>query len=212
MKSPTLGPARPTAARPAAARPRSETGMSLIELVVTMSLVVAVLGMVLPQLAGVFRSVGGQQTRSQSQDLAQVAVAQIERDLRSGRLLTDPGPVDGVAGMDVILATEAFGAPSCVEYRISGGVFQRRSRDLGVGVPWPTAFSQIIDRITNGATSPAIPAFRRDLASATLDVSLVVDRTGTPSGTASAAVRIDTSITGRDAVYDDTGTQAAACA
>src|SRR5438094_5740015 len=68
----------------------SESGMTLLELIIGMMLLSIVVSIFMTVFMSVETSFGRQSDRSQSNDQARLAVEEIDREVRSGNLLYDP--------------------------------------------------------------------------------------------------------------------------
>jgi type II secretory pathway component PulJ len=78
-------------------RGRGEAGLTIMELVITMSLLSVVGAVFLPILATSSRSVRPMQVKSQSIDSLRNALAAIGREMRSAACVTEPAPGDDAA-------------------------------------------------------------------------------------------------------------------
>lgn len=189
-----------------------EQGVTLVEVAITTILLAAVLAMVFPMVGSGFKVVGGLEDRADSNDQAHLALAQIERDVRSGNVIEQPGPVGGLAGMEVRIYTQTSGVPfKCVQYQVASGRLERRTRDPGPenAGTWPTTWRVVAAGLTNSAQAPAVSAFvRSGPHNETLSIDLVVNR----SSAAGAGVRLRSSVTGRNSVYYDTPNAVNQCA
>ncbi len=83
----------------------SEGGMTLVELLVSMSILSIVLLVFIAVLASVQRGVVAQDALSRTLDEARLALQQLDRELRSGNVLYDPALENAPAG--------SGGIPSC---------------------------------------------------------------------------------------------------
>lgn len=165
------------------------------------SLLITVFGLALPAVVVVMRAVAGEEQRVLANDEAHVAMAQIERDVRSGNVIGAPGAFAGLEGMEFRVYTQTNGAPfSCVHYRVNGDRLERRVRPAGTGnvESWPTAWQTVAGGILNTTEAPTVPAFARSADKQTLTVSLVLRTSDT------SKMRIATAITGRNTKYYDT--------
>jgi prepilin-type N-terminal cleavage/methylation domain-containing protein len=70
---------------------RSDEGMTLVEMMVTMAIMSTVLLVFTTVLASVQRGVAQQDSLSQTLDQARLALQELDRELRSGNVLYDPG-------------------------------------------------------------------------------------------------------------------------
>lgn len=184
------------------ARPAGEAGLTAVEVVVASAMLVVVLALVLPLIVGGFDTVRRQGTRVDGNDQAYLALNQVERDVRSGNVITVPGPVAGQPGMEVRIYTQTRGTPMCVQYRVAGGSLERRTRPPGPVAthPWPAQWSVVAEGVENAAWAPAVAAFTRSSDRQMLTVDLVVNR----AERADAAVRVTSTVTGRNTKYYDT--------
>jgi type II secretory pathway component PulJ len=207
---------------PRSRRRRSEAGTSLVELMITISLLSVVLTIFFGLVVSVQNGLVREADRSQSNDEARLAVEELDREIRSGNVLYDPAngdacqPVNGVAapagcattdvahaiypGMSLLVYTQAnatsrsgSGGERCVQWRVMNGQLQRRLWANGAS---PTASWRIVtDHLVNQTGSS--PAFSVDPAKRTVTVDLRVNQNPKHGNT----VRIDTSVEGRNTIY-----------
>lgn len=194
--------------------------MTLVELVVAMSILVVVLAIFLPMLASVQRAFNRQSDRSQSNDQARLAVEELDREIRSGNVLYDPGqagqpwsddPTNLVyPNMSLLIYTQTNATTRnpgnrCVQWRISGGQLMRRDwtttwRTDDVVDPWRLIADHIVNQ-PNPPTPPTTKAFQLDpdpnKGGRTIIVTLLVQQ----SAKSGQAVKIQESITGRNTEY-----------
>jgi type II secretory pathway pseudopilin PulG len=180
-------------------RLRSQQGLTLSELSITMSIVLTLFALVVPVLGSAFRSFRDVSERVDTNSQAQLALNQVERDVRSGNVIAAPGPVGADAGMEVRVYTQANGVLQCVQYRVADGRLERRTRAPGLAVPWPTLWYTVTEGVENATQSPPIPAFTRSADRQMLTIDLQVNRNNPGKG-----VRLTTSATGRNTKYYDT--------
>jgi type II secretory pathway pseudopilin PulG len=194
--------------------------MTLVELVVSMSILVVVLAIFLPMLASVQRAFNRQSDRSQSNDQARLAVEELDREIRSGNVLYDPGqagqpwsddPTNSVyPNMSLLIYTQTNATTRnpgnrCVQWRIAGGQLMRRDwtttwRTDDVVDPWRLIADHIVNQPTP-PTPPATKAFQLDpdpnKGGRTIIVTLLVQQ----NAKSGQAVKIQESITGRNTEY-----------
>jgi type II secretory pathway pseudopilin PulG len=199
--------------RPRAALDRQD-GMTLAEVMVTMSLMMIVILTFTTVLASIQRAVSHTDSRAINNDQARLAMIELDREIRSGNVLYDPAsdPNAGFAAGFVLriytqsnanIRTPAPGYVCRLWQVTTSGELQSRY--------WPplrpedaTAWITVASGIVNRQVSPTIPAFSRsDPASATggriVNVTLLVNnRYATrPNET----VRIQSAITGRNTSF-----------
>jgi len=179
-----------------------ESGVTLVELLVSMSL----LGIVLPIFLGVLVSAQSglvkQADRSQTNDQVRQAVEEIDREVRSGNVLFNPAN-ENPPYMSLRVYTQA-NAPSretgglpgerCVQWRISGGQLQRR--DWPLNTTTASSWRIIADHVVNTSSTPAFtladPTTKR-----VLNIAIVVNQ----SSKHGSNVEVDDSVEGRNTVY-----------
>ena len=186
-----------------------ESGLSLLELVVT----VAILGVVLLAVTTVLTTVNNafarQSDRSLSNDNARLAAEELDKEIRSGNLLYDPrssditkNPTGDASGMQLVIYTQTNAnrrdpGNRCVQWKIVNEQLQRRdwTPDQQVVDPWRI----VAEHIVNNTVNPVVPAFGLDPNSSqrTLMVT-VLSRVRSSSG---APVQIKEYVTGRDTEY-----------
>jgi len=109
---------------------RSEAGLTIMELVITMSLLSIVGAVFLPILATSSRSVRPLQVKSQSIDSLRNALAAIGREMRSAACVTEPAPGDdaahAVASNRLRFTTEANNTTYEVTYTAVDGQLLRQ--------------------------------------------------------------------------------------
>jgi prepilin-type N-terminal cleavage/methylation domain-containing protein len=190
---------------------RDERGMTLVELVVAMSMMSVVLLIFTSVLASVQRTVVVNQRYSEANDEARLALQQLDRELRSGNVITDPsdsitGFTDAPANQRLLIYTQANmptrGQAECELWKIT------TSNDLQVrrwvpgsstwATDWRTVATDVVNRITG------VSAFTMNTdplkGERTVDVRLQVnpDVSNNPDRT----IEIRASLTGRNTSYN----------
>lgn len=167
-----------------------------------------VMGVFMTVVSSLQMATARQQGRVERNDDARLALAQLDREIRSGNVLSDPSlesnvSDDVVPNMSLRIYTQAD-APNrnpgnqCAQWRITKGTIQTRRWAKGnfntTVTPWWTVASNIVNR----TVSPPIPAFTRDstllYARRMIRIRLVVDR----PDDAAKPEEFDMSITGRN--------------
>jgi type II secretory pathway pseudopilin PulG len=202
--------------RRALRRVRSEGGITLVEMLISLSLLALVMAIFLPTLFSVQSGFEREADRSSSNDQARLAVEELDREIRSGNVLYDPAlevldqTNDIYPGMSLRIYTQTNAVTRnpgnrCVQWRVSGGELQRRDwattwkTDGNVGLWHPVA-----DHIVNQPsppTPPVVPVFQIDpdlnKGGRTIIVNIIVNEN--PSS--GSDVRITASVTGRNTEY-----------
>jgi type II secretory pathway pseudopilin PulG len=106
-------------------RRRDESGVSLVEMVVTVALLAAVSATFLPLMATSVRSVKPMQVQSQSIDSLRNALAAIGREMRSADCVSEPA-ANGPAGNRLRFTTEADNTTYEVTYTAANGQLLRQ--------------------------------------------------------------------------------------
>ncbi len=185
-----------------ARRPRREEGLTLVEVMVAAVLMGVVASLTLSVLFSVQRSVGRQEVGSRNNDEARLALVELDREVRSANLIYDPAsePLPGYL-LRLYSQTDApYRSPpfQCVQYLVRGGRLLKRS--------WPpghpeaaTGWRVVAEGLVNEDLD--LPPFSLDpdplKRGRTVQVRLVVDLGG-----GSRAVRVETSLTGRNTAYN----------
>lgn len=187
---------------------RPDTGLSLVELLVTMVMAgvigtTAVLG-----ITTLMRYQTAVDAREQAQQQAQLAVDQIASQVRSGNVLYQPD--DEGDSWSLLLYTQANGDQKCVEWDFDKSAQTLRSRswvptwndngfvDPGEVTEWRTIASGLI----NGTLSPQILPFSVPEAAPFGERLLTVDlRLGVDSSLP-AGLPVSMSVTGRNTQYN----------
>jgi prepilin-type N-terminal cleavage/methylation domain-containing protein len=195
---------------------RSETGMTLPELLVSMTLMGVVATMFISVLMSIQQGVTRQQHRSEMNDQARLAVEQMDREIRSGNFLYDPATETSAACGGYVCApnyslrvyTQA-NAPTrtppnqCVQWLIQDRKLLRRAWASGAGTSlggWRVVATGIVNR----DVTPAVPAFTLDptVGGKVLEITLLVNsRFGMPD--APQTIRINTSLAIRNSASGD---------
>jgi type II secretory pathway pseudopilin PulG len=198
-------------------RLRSEEGMTLVELTVSMSMMAVVAVIFLTALASVQRGVERQTDRTTTNDQVRLAIDQLDHEIRSGNLLydpqneADPDPSHEVVPyMSLRIYTQANAdirnpGNQCVQWRITDiGELQSRRWATNWRDDPPnlvTNFRIVAENVVNRDPTVNVRAFTLDPDPAkggrTIVVSLVVN-SNSKSG---QNVTIRQSVTGRNTEY-----------
>jgi type II secretory pathway pseudopilin PulG len=190
---------------------RREDAMTLVELVVAMSIMSIVLLVFTSVLASVQRTVVLNQVYSAANDQARLAIQQLDRELRSGNVINDPG--EAIAGFTMapvnqhlLIYTQANlptrGAAHCELWAITTDRELKVRRWLPGSSTWETAWFTVAEGIVNRDTG--VDAFSMNAdplkGERTVDVLLQVnpDLDDHPTRT----IDIPVSLTGRNTSYN----------
>jgi hypothetical protein len=183
-----------------------------MEVAVTLMILGIVMGMFMTATGAIQKTTGREEGRVRRNDEARLALAQLDREIRSGNVLFDPmteSNVSGdiVPGMSLRVYTQAD-APNrnpgnqCSQWRVTNiGTIQTRrwatADPSGTVTTWWTVATGIVNR----TVSPAVSAFQLDPTASyggrIMKIAIVVDRTDDAAG----PEEFDLSITGRNTQY-----------
>ena len=186
---------------------RDERGMTLVELMVSVALMMIVATIFTTVLLSIQKAVMRQQARSEMNDQARLGLQQMDREIRSGNYIYDPTENLGTCagkncapGYSLRVFTQA-NAPTrtppeqCVQWVIDGRQLFRRAWAPGESTSlggWRMVAEGIVNRDIPPPGGP-VPAFSRDLSGRVLDITLMLNsRLG--SADAPKTVRMNTSI------------------
>lgn len=177
-----------------------QRGLTLVELVVAMGILSIVMLVFLTTLTSIQRVVVDEQTRSETANQARLAAQSIDRQVRSGNLLYNPGSESApLTYFQLRIFTQSNGDPRCALWQIND------SQQL-VYRTWPpltpedaTPWRVVAEGVVNRAVSPAVNAFSLSSTARTITVTFLVndDLTNEPNATQ----RIQASLTGRNTSF-----------
>lgn len=175
---------------------RREAGFTLTELMVTM----LVLGIALPLVTGALLTLithtRALQARGAATAQARLAVAEIDRQVRSGNVIYDPATE--TLPNSVRVFTQADGLRRCMQWQVTGGKLRTRT----YSPTWQTdssvsAWQTVATNIVNGAGTPP---FRLDY-NPTYNSRLLVVRLLTQASGGGAPVEVTTEVNGRNSTF-----------
>ena len=204
-------------------RLRSDDGMTLLELLISMTVLTVVLTIVTVVLVGFQKVYVKENDRTQTNDQARLAVEELDREVRSGNVLYDPALEndpghDIYPGMSLRIYTQsnANSRPGfrCVQWRIDGaGELENRNwwtnwRDDPTHLV--SGWRTVADHVVNRSDSPQVPAFALDTSdpsygSRLVNVTIVVNQ----NAKSGQDLTVKSAVEGRDTTF---GYPSSACA
>lgn len=187
-------------------RLREEHGTTLLEMLVTITLLAVVSTIFLSIMASVQKGVERQADRSNDNDQARLAMQSLDRELRSGNVLYDPAleTAPFVPNYSLRIYTQANAnirnpGNRCVQWRINGTQLQRRDWTMTDPAGSVSAWRVIAENVVN--VSAGVPAFVLD-PDASKGGRIVNVTFLTQSSTSSGSpVRITAAISGRNTQF-----------
>lgn len=179
-----------------------DQGSSLIELLVVMVIFSGLMGLVYGVLGQVQAQTASTQRRADSVDQARMALAQMDRQIRSGNVLYDPAAESALLPLSMRVYTQANGEQRCVQWQVQQPQAVLRTRSWssnGISYsnlsPW-----QIVARgVVNDSTQKPFQLDPGALyGSRLLNIRLLVQ---TPRDGGRAPVEVQTSLSGRNTHY-----------
>ena len=179
-------------------RTRDERGTTLVEVLISMTIFTLALAMVYSVLITVQRQTKDQTSRADTVGNARLALAQIDRQVRSGNVLYNPASEALPLSMRVY--TQANGDQRCVQWQVYSGKLRTRSWSP----TWQTdgevsGWAVVAHDVVNTAATPpfALQGGSTAYGSRLVDVTLRV-KSPTARGN---AVNVTSSLSGRNTAY-----------
>jgi prepilin-type N-terminal cleavage/methylation domain-containing protein len=178
-------------------RGAAEAGFTLIEMLVSMTVFLIVLGVIMSVYVSLLHGLVQTQDRAQNVDQARLAVEEIDRMVRSGNVLYNPANETTPDSLRVY--TQANGLEKCMQWKVADNELQVRSWDPdyqqdNIVTSWHVVATHLVTPTTDPFSLDANPAYNDRL----LDISLAVS-----SDSANApAIHIQTSVEGRNTEFD----------
>lgn len=179
-------------------RLQGERGTTLVELLISMTIFSLALAMVYSVLITVQRQTKDQTSRADSVGNARLALAQIDRQVRSGNVLYNPATETLPLSMRVY--TQANGAQRCVQWQVYGGKLRSRSwsptwQTDGQVSGWAVVAHDVVNTT---ATPPfALQGGSTAYGSRLIDIALLV-KSPTAGG---KDINVTSSLSGRNTAY-----------
>jgi hypothetical protein len=180
---------------------REQSGTSIPELAVGLSVMLVVAGAFLSVVISLQTNLVRQQRRSDNNDQARLAVEQLDREIRSGNVLYNPA-TEPVGFYSLRVYTQA-NAPTrtpafqCVQWLIEDEQLKRRHwppNEPELAVPWRIVAEGIVNRTLGEEAFQLDPEPSK--GGRTVMINLTVN--GSLAEDPAATIRIQTSLTGRN--------------
>ena len=186
--------------------------MTLVELLVAMSMMGIVMVIFSGVLVSMQRTVVAVDRASRANDQARLAIEHLDKELRSGNVISNPGGAisgytgDAPAYQRLIVYTQANatirGGSVCELWQITSASELQARTWLPGSNSWLTSWRTVAEHIVNRSTSTNAFELTGDplKGSRTLNIHLMInpDYTNAPSST----VELETSLTGRNTSYN----------
>lgn len=179
-------------------RPRDDRGTTLVEILISMTIFSLALAMVYMVLITVQRQTKDQTSRADSVGNARLALAQIDRQVRSGNVLYNPA--SEVLPLSMRVYTQANGDQRCVQWQVYNGKLRTRSwsptwQTDGLVSQWGIVAHDVVN---TAATPPfALQGGATAYGSRLVDITLQV-KSPTAGG---RPVNVTSSLSGRNTAY-----------
>lgn len=180
---------------------REDRGTTLVEILISMTIFSLALAMVYTVLITVQRQTKDQTSRADSVGNARLALAQMDRQIRSGNVLYNPSNESALGfPLSMRVYTQANGNQRCVQWQVSGSKLRSRSWSTtwqtdGLVSDWGVVAHDVV----NTASSPpfALATGSTAYGSRLLDITLQV-KSPTAGG---KPVNVTSSLSGRNTAY-----------
>lgn len=179
-------------------RTRDERGTTLVEILISMTIFSLALAMVYTVLITVQKQTKDQTSRADSVGNARLALAQIDRQVRSGNVLYNPATESLPLSMRVY--TQANGDQRCVQWQVYNGKLRTRSwsptwQTDGLISEWGIVAHDVVN--TAAAPPFALQGGATAYGSRLVDITLQV-KSPTAGG---KPVNVTSSLSGRNTAY-----------
>ena len=186
-------------------RALSDRGFTLVELMVTLSLLSLVLGVTFAFLTGAQTQFGTARERANIVTQARLGLEQMDREVRSGSVVRDP-ETESPANYTLRVLTQANNLQRCVQWQVADGRLQRRHWTPSYGLtPDPGSVSQwrtVAESVINGQVG--VLPFEAAIATVgrvrAVRVVLVVD--SRPGSSDTLPVRVEQTLNARNTSFN----------
>lgn len=134
-------------------RARGDSGVTMVELLITMTIFGTILAVIYGVLISVQKQTADTVKRADSVDQVRLALSEIDRQVRSGNVLYNP-IYEAAIGfpMSMRVYTQANGMQRCVQWQIIGGALRTRGWSTtwqtdppGAVTPWRTIARNVVN-------------------------------------------------------------------
>lgn len=179
-------------------RGHGDSGTTLVELLISMTIFSLAIAMVYSVLITVQNQTKDQTSRADSVGNARLALAQIDRQVRSGNVLYNPATETLPLSMRIY--TQANGDQRCVQWQVSGGKLRYRSWSPtwttdGQVSDWTIVARDVVN--TTAAPPFALQGGSTAYGSRLVDITLLV-KSPTARG---KPINVTSSLSGRNTAY-----------
>lgn len=184
-------------------RARDDRGLTLIELLVSMIVFSIVIAAAYSGLLLILKQTKDTAGRADAVADARLAIAQLDRQIRSGNVLYDPSNEAALGyPMSMRVFTQTNAQEKCVQWQIAGGALRMRSWETtwqtgGTVSGWQT-IARSIDNTTSSADVPfKLSGDTTPYSARVINVHLVLKSVDSQG----RRMTVDTAISGRNTVY-----------
>jgi prepilin-type N-terminal cleavage/methylation domain-containing protein len=162
--------------------PAGQSGVTLVELMVTMMVMGLIAAVFTSVLAVVQRSLVREEARSQTMDQARLGLETLDRDIRSGSILcavpTTSSSPSVLANFGLSVYTQSNGTTRWIQYKVASQALQRRQYVSGAWQSWRTIATDVVNTST---TTPFVIDTSASAGSRLVAVTLLVNAGGDAS-------------------------------
>lgn len=180
-----------------------DQGVTLVELLISMTIFSVVLGIVYGILISVQKQTADTVRRADSVDQARIALSELDRQVRSGNVLYNP--IFEVLPMSMRVYTQANGAQRCVQWQIDAATKVLRTRSWtttwqtdGTPAPeWKITARNVVNKTTDSPLPFALQGSTTVYGSRLVDVRILVK----DARAGGKPVEVKASLSGRNTQY-----------
>ncbi|WP_334168860.1 PilW family protein [Timonella senegalensis] len=142
-------------------RDDSEDGMSLVELIISMAILVLLLGVTLTAVAGMSKSTVRSQAVADASDQLRTTYQRLDKEVRYASSVNQPGVVGNSIYFEYLIDSNiATGTPECVQWRYVADKGELQRRTWPNGTTKASAWQTMITRLRNDLSQVEQQPFR----------------------------------------------------